>query len=133
MSEDLIKAAERVLRPYRTTSGRLFGDVGAAVLSESGQVFTGVCIDTAGWGLCAERAALAAMITAGEYRFQKIVAVWRDERERKLFVLPPCGTCREFMRAIDEMNLDAEVILDRHKTSRVRDMLPHHQWPEPLA
>ena len=56
---------------------------------------------------------MAAMITDGEYKIQKIVAVWRDERNGKLHVLPPCGICREFMRNVDEENLNAEVVLGR--------------------
>ena len=109
--DELIAAAEKVLRSYRTAGGRLFGDVGAAVLSEGGRVYTGVCVDTSGWGLCAERSALATMITAGQYRIRKVVAVWRDERTSKLHVLPPCGICQQFMRDVDQCNQDAEVIL----------------------
>jgi cytidine deaminase len=50
------------------------------------------------------------MVTAGEYRIGRVGAVWRDE-ERRLFVSPPCGRCREFIRQIDAANLDTEVIL----------------------
>jgi len=99
----LIEIAAAVLNPIQV-QGRLFADVGAAVVSATGDVFTGVCVDTAGWGLCAERSALAAMITAGQYKIAKVVAVWRDDGTGKLHVLPPCGICREFMRAIDETN-----------------------------
>lgn len=106
MSEDdLIAAAVRVLKPYRREAGRLFGDAGAAVLSEKGNLYTGTCIDTAG-GFCAERSAMAAMITDGEYKIQKVVAVWRDERNGELHILPPCGICREFMRNVDEEKLE---------------------------
>ena len=43
------------------------GGVAAAVLSESGKVYTGVCVDTAcTLGVCAERNALFNMITNGE-------------------------------------------------------------------
>lgn len=129
---DLIKAAEAVLKPYTTKSGRVFGDVGAAVLSEGGKVYTGVCVDTAGWGLCAERSALAAMITSGEYRISKVVAVWRDERNGKLSVLPPCGICRDFMRGIEENNLEAEVVLGRRKSAKLKDLIPYFEWPKPL-
>ena len=53
-----------------------------------------MCIDTgSGTGFCAEHAAVAAMVTAGEYLIDTIVAVWRDE-EGRLFVLPPCGRYR---------------------------------------
>ena len=103
-NEELIEHASALLRPHRGPGERLFGDVAAALLSEQGQLYTGVCIDTASWGLCAERSAVAAMVTAGEYRLRRIVAVWRDERNGRLSVLPRCGICREFMRQIDDAN-----------------------------
>src|SRR5687768_18524841 len=105
--EELIMRAAGVLKPHTTADGRLFGDVGAALLTGQGNVYVGVCIDTgSGTGFCAEHSAIAAMVTAGEYRIAKIVAVWRDERDSRLYILPPCGRCREFIRQIDEANLE---------------------------
>ncbi len=112
---------------------RLFGDVGAVVVSESGHEYTGVCLDTASWGLCAERSAIAAMVTAGEYKIKTVVAVWRDERDGKLYVLPPCGICREFMRQVDEANLEADVILGSNKSVKLKELLPYNEWPEPVS
>ena len=67
------------------------GGVAAAVLTKKGNLYLGVCIDTAsGLGMCAERSALAAMITAGESEISKVVAVMPDGK-----VGPPCGACRE--------------------------------------
>ena len=131
-NEDLIQQAKQVLKPYKTADGRLHGDVGACVLSKNGKTYTGVCVDTASWGLCAERSALAAMITDGEYKFDKVVAVWKDEKTGKLHVLPPCGICREFMRQIDSENLAAEVILGKQKAKKLKELIPHYEWPEPL-
>ncbi|MFK4811651.1 cytidine deaminase family protein [Devosia sp. ZW T5_3] len=130
---DLIEQAAQLLRPHQTTAGRLFGDVGAVVVSGTGKVYAGVCVDTPSWGLCAERSALAAMITQSEYRIKQVVAVWRNEQTGQLHVLPPCGVCREFMRQIDDANLDAEIILDRDQTQTLRELLPAHEWPKPLA
>ena len=132
-NDELIQSAEKVLNPYTTKDGRLHADVGAAVLSKNGTVYYGVCVDTTGWGLCAERSALAAMITSGEYQFEKIVAVWRDPKTNKLHALPPCGICREFARRIDESNMDALVILGRNSTVTLRELIPHHEWPQPLS
>ena len=126
----LISAAEGVLFP-RTVKGRIFGDVGAAILSASDRLFLGVSVDTPSWGLCAERCALASMIAAGEYSFKKAVAVWREPATQLLFILPPCGVCREFMRSIEEGNLDSDIILARSRLVRLRDLLPAHEWPEP--
>ena len=130
-NEALIKAAEAVLRPHTTKQGRVFGDVGAAVLTVRGTVYTGVAVDTPSWGLCAERAAIAAMITAGEYEAAKLVAVWRD-KDSKLYVLPPCGVCREFLRSVDEANLETDIVLGKQETKKLAELLPSHDWPKPL-
>ena len=125
---ELVAKASAVLKPVKVRD-RLFGDVGAAVLIEAGEVFTGVAVDTAGWGLCAERSALAAMITAGQYRIAKVVAVWKEEKAGKLHVLPPCGICREFMRSIDQANLAALVIIGRDRSVLLSELLALHEWP----
>ena len=130
-NRDLILAASETLNPH-VVGDRLFGDVGAALTTPSGSIYRGVCIDTgSGTGFCAEHAAIAAMVTAGEYRIERIVAVWRDEPAR-LYVLPPCGRCREFIRQIDPANLDTEVILDLDRSATLRELLPAHAWPQPL-
>jgi cytidine deaminase len=77
-------------------------------------------------------AAIAAMVTAGEYRIDRIVAVWRDD-SGVLFSLPPCGRCREFMRQVDPENLGTRVVLSREEAVELRELLPRHEWPEPLT
>jgi cytidine deaminase len=124
----LITSAEAVLNPH-TIDGRCFGDVGSTLVTRAGHQYSGVCIDTgSGTGFCAEHAAIAAMVTAGEYEIAKIVAVWRDDHG-VLHVVPPCGRCREFIRQIDPANLDAEVVLSRTTAARLRDLLPFSDWP----
>lgn len=75
---------------------------------------------------------MAAMITHGEYRIQKVVAVWRDIQNGKLHVLPPCGVCREFMRQVDDRNLDAEIVLDGERSKTLRELIPECEWPKAL-
>lgn len=128
--DSLIAAAAGVLRP-RLVKDRLFGDVAAAVESATGRIYTGVCVDTPGWGLCAERSAIASMITAGEYEVRKVVAVWKNRQTGHLHILPPCGICREFIRSVDERNLDATIILGKNKYATLQELLPRHAWPEP--
>ncbi len=132
MSNDaLIDRAQSILNPHRV-GDRWFGDVAATLVTDHGRVHSGVCIDTAsGTGFCAEHAAIAAMVTAGEHRIIKIVAVWRDA-DGALYVLPPCGRCREFIRQVHEANLDTEVVLGRAATAPLRELLPHSAWPPRL-
>src|SRR5690349_3398401 len=132
-NEELISDAAGVLRPYTTADGRIFGNVAATLLTDQGNAYSGVCIDTgSGTGFCAEHSAIAAMVTAGEYKIAKIVAVWRDERDGKLYVVPPCGRCREFIRQIDEANLETDVLLGKDKVRKLKELLPYHEWPESL-
>lgn len=130
-NDELIGSARAVLNPHEV-GGRLFADVGCTLVTDQGNRYSGVCIDTgSGTGFCAEHAAIAAMVTAGEHRIAKIVAVWRDEAGA-LYVLPPCGRCREFIRQMHPANLDTEVVLGRDRVARLRELLPCHEWPAPL-
>ena len=63
------------------------GGVAAAVLAESGKIYTGVCVDTAcGLGVCAERSALFNMITDGETKISRVLALMADGKNGA-----PCG------------------------------------------
>ncbi|KAB1866923.1 cytidine deaminase family protein [Microbacterium algeriense] len=127
---DLIEVARTKLNPHRV-GDRLFGDVAAALETVTGAIHVGVCIDTgSGTGFCAEHAAIASMVTSGEYAIARIVAVWRDA-EGCLTVLAPCGRCREFIKQIDESNIKTTVLLGQGRTAALRDLLPEWEWPEP--
>lgn len=128
-NRDLIAAAVERLNPHRN-GDRLFGDVAALVVTGQGSQFFGVCIDTgSGTGFCAEAAAIGTMVTAGEYAIAQVVAVWRDAADGRVYVLPPCGRCREFIRQIDDANLDAQVVLGAEDSVPLRELLPRHEWP----
>jgi cytidine deaminase len=132
----LIDSAQAVLSPHAVPgygpATRRMGHVASSLVTDAGNVYSGVCIDSgSGTGFCAEHAAIAAMVTGREYKITKIVAVWRSDAG-VLHVLPPCGRCREFIRQIDPANLDTEVVLGRAGSARLRDLLPHHDWPAPL-
>ncbi len=74
----LIEKAKSVVNP-RKIRDFLVGDVGSALVTDKGNIYLGVCMDiSSGIGFCAEHSAIAAMVTAGEYRIAKIVAVWKD-------------------------------------------------------
>jgi cytidine deaminase len=121
-NHQMIEEAQKVLRPRQLYGDNTAGDVACALLSESGELYYGVCIDIgSGIGFCAEHSAIAAMITAGESRIAKIVAVWGEG-----VVLPPCGRCREFMYQIDRHNFNhTEVVLGVDKSAMLSELLPH--------
>lgn len=118
--EDLYQQARAVLNPRRLSADAEAGGVGAALLTNNGNVYTGVCIDTAcSMGFCAEHAAAAAMVTAGENQVVKMVAVNWDGQ-----VLPPCGRCREFISQLHDDNWQAEVMVADGQASSLRALLP---------
>ena len=98
------------------------GGVAAAIFTKQGNIYVGVCIDTAcTLGMCAERNAIANMITNGESQIDKVVAVMPDGK-----VGPPCGACREFMMQLDKNSGDIEILLDleSEKTVRLTALVP---------
>ena len=108
----------RVISPFIEAGG-----VAAAILTKSGNIYVGVCIDTASsLGMCAERNAIANMITNGESQIDKVVAIMPDGR-----VGPPCGACREFMMQLDKDSGDIEILLDleTEKTVTLNQLVPH--------
>ena len=119
--DELYIQAKSVLNPRKLSDAAEAGGVGAALLSESGKVYKGVCIDTAcSMGFCAEHAAAAAMITAGESRVLKMIAVGSDGR-----IMPPCGRCREFISQIHSDNLQTEVLVSQGTIVTLQDLLPY--------
>jgi len=52
---ELIEKAKSVVNPRKISHDFTVGDVGCALLSEKGSIYTGVCIDaTSGMGFCAD-------------------------------------------------------------------------------
>lgn len=127
-NEELIRKAREIINPRKIKHGLDVGDVGCALLTNEGNLHVGVNIDAvAGIGFCAEHSAIASMVTYGEQRISKIVAVLGDGT-----ILPPCGRCREFMYQLDRGNIDStEVLIGNAKVVKLRDLLPH-PWDEGL-
>jgi cytidine deaminase len=125
-TEEFINKAKSVIHP-RKVGDYIIGDVGCALLTDTGNIYLGVCIDVgSGIGFCAEHSAIAAMITAGEYKIRQIVAVWQNDQAT--YILSPCGRCREFIRQIHPDNLATKVILDIDKVVTLAQLLPYENW-----
>ena len=107
----------RVISPFIEVGG-----VASAILTKAGNIYVGVCIDTASTlGMCAERNAIANMITNGEHQIDKLVAVVEDGG-----VGSPCGACREYMMQLDENSGEIEILVDleSRKTVRLKELIP---------
>ena len=118
----LISAAKRVQNKRDVSPFIEAGGVAAAILTEAGNIYVGVCIDTScTLGMCAERNALANMITNGESKIKKLVALMSDGS-----VGMPCGACREFLMQLDRESGDIEILknVETYETVRLRDLVP---------
>ncbi len=120
---DKLYSEARRVQKSRTISPFIeAGGVAAAILTKAGNIYVGVCIDTASTlGMCAERNAIANMITNGENQIDKVVAVIEDGS-----VGSPCGACREYMMQLDKDSGDIEILVDfeNRKTVYLKDLLP---------
>ena len=112
---ELYEAAKWVQNERKISDYIDAGGVAAAILSSSGKIYTGVCIDTCSTlGICAERNAIFNMITNGEHIIEKVIAIMPDGKTRT-----PCGACRELMVQLmpdDYQNI--EIMMD-YETGKV--------------
>ena len=93
---------QALLDAARQARGRAYAPysnypVGAAVLDESGRIHAGCNVENAAYpeGLCAEAAALSAMVLAGGRQARAVLVVGSGEEGRWI---TPCGGCRQKLR-----------------------------------
>lgn len=102
----LISKAKEVRNPKVISPFIEGGQVGAAILTKAGNIYTGVCIDTASTlGICAERNAIHTMITNGESKIDKIVCIDSSGKAGS-----PCGACRELIMQLDKDSKNIEIL-----------------------
>lgn len=113
--------ALRVVGHFMCSEDLSAGGVASALLTESGSLHTGICIDTAcSLGFCAEHAAIADMLKTRQTRIVAIVAVNAGEE-----IMPPCGRCRELIRQVDPGNWATNVIVADDKIVTLAELLPY--------
>lgn len=103
--------------------------VGAALLTESDEVYTGCNIENSGYSatICAERTALVKAVSEGHRSFQAVAVVTRDGGS-------PCGVCRQMMFEFSPgmtvllADLDGNLRL----TTTLAELLPHGFGPSNL-
>lgn len=117
--EDLYRTADSVRKnAYAPYSGF---HVGAALLTGSGRVYTGVNVENASFGgtICAERTAFLKAISEGERDF-KAIAIAADNGEAL-----PCGICRQFMYEFDpELKVITGTDEDDLRVQTLEQLLP---------
>lgn len=120
---EMYNRAKQVQNPRTISPFIDAGGVAAAILTANNNIFVGVCIDTSSsLGMCAERNAIANMITHGESKITKVLAIMPDGK-----IGPPCGVCREFMMQLDKDSKDIDVLMDKDtlETVKLGDLCPN--------
>ncbi|NBJ90238.1 cytidine deaminase family protein [Acutalibacter sp. 1XD8-36] len=121
----MFEAARAVQNDRRISEYVEAGGVAAAILSGSGRIYTGVCIDTCSTlGICAERNAIFNMITCGEQEIKRVLAIMPDGKSG-----PPCGACRELMvQLMPEGYKNIEILMDyeNHRVVTLGELTP--EW-----
>lgn len=121
--DELYNVAESKLSTVRTKRNGKMGHVAAALVTDKGNVYTGVALDLpSSIGFCAEHSAVASMVTAGEYKIDKIIAVYETGE-----ILPPCGRCRELINQVGDDNYYCEIGLSDNRSLKLKALLPE-RW-----
>ena len=117
-NELIRRAAEFRSRAYAPYSGFA---VGAALLAASGRVYGGVNVENASYpgGICAERAAVAAAVTAGEHDFEALAVIADSPAP-----CAPCGMCRQML-----MEFPLKRIILANTAGAVRILTPAELLP----
>ena len=123
MDKAVIKALIGKAKESRSFSQAKYSnfEVGAAILTDSGEIFTGCNIESTSYGLtiCAERVALTKALSEGKTRFKAIAIAGPGEE-----YCPPCGACRQLLY---DYAPEIEVILygsKNDKTISLKKLLP---------
>ena len=122
-----IEAMEKSYSPYSGCK------VGAALLTDSGKVYTGTNIENAAVGptICAERVAIFKAISEGEKNFSAIAIVGgKDGIIDGIFA--PCGVCRQVMREFcsDDFTIIMGISETEYKKATLGELLPLSFSPE---
>jgi cytidine deaminase len=122
--QQAIQARKQAYAPYSNYQ------VGAALLTQSGRLFTGCNVENAAYpdSLCAERVAVVKAVSEGEREFAAIAVVTSNGGT-------PCGSCRQVLAefGLDTMVLIADAEGKVCRETRLAELLPGAFGPEDLG
>lgn len=116
---ELFKMAQEMVESAYAPYSRF--KVGAALLTKSGEVFTGVNVENSSFGatICAERTAFVKAVSEGHRDFEAIAVTSSDGEAF------PCGICRQFMFEFgDDLKIITGEDEDHLHVSEIKELLP---------
>lgn len=121
--DELYKKCKEILNNRIISDSVTAGSVAAAILTTRGNIYTGVCIDTAcSLGCCAERNAIGNMITNGEHEIDMLVCIGNNDK-----IMMPCGACRELLMQLSNYNKNMKILtnLEKKDTITLEKLMPN--------
>ncbi|MDE1870741.1 MAG: cytidine deaminase [Candidatus Micrarchaeota archaeon] len=111
IDRSLIDSADKIVKNGYDPYSKFY--VGAALLAESGAVYTGANINTCAYAsICAERIAIGNAVTNGEYLFKKIAVIAKSDFNEVNVLSGPCGICRQMLWEFAELSKgDIEILV----------------------
>ena len=98
--------------------------IGAVLLTKDGEIYTGVNIENASFGLtnCGERTAIFKAVSEGAREFQELIIYGQTEKP-----ISPCGACRQVMAEFFEPDLPVTSVSKDKSTvvMTVKELLPY--------
>lgn len=128
---EALKAREAAYTPYSDWA------VGAALLTEDGEIITGCNIENAAFGpsICAERVAIFKAVSEGKKNFSAIAVVGGRSGNKPSDYCYPCGVCRQVMREFctGDFKIVAAISEDEYKVLTLDEILPLSFGPDTLS
>ena len=98
--------------------------IGAVLVAKNGQIFTGVNIENASFGLtnCGERTAIFKAVSEGVTDFEELIIYGETEQP-----VSPCGACRQVMAEFFSKDLKVTLVAKDKSTvvMTVKELLPY--------
>lgn len=117
---ELYRTAQQMVQQAYAPYSRF--KVGAALLTKTGEVFTGVNVENSSFGatICAERTAFVKAVSEGHREFEAIAVACSDGEAY------PCGICRQFMFEFgDDLKIITGEDEDHLHIEEISELLPH--------
>ena len=110
--------------------------VGAALLTKSGEIYTGCNIENAAYtpSVCAERTAFFKAVSEGHTSFTAIAVTGGMDRKAEDFCTP-CGVCRQVMNEFcdpETFLVISAVSPDTYRVYTLKELLPYGFGPDNL-
>jgi cytidine deaminase len=132
MSSNEIEDAVALAKKYRERAYAPYSGftVGAALQTESGEIFGGANVENASYGLgiCAERSAAVSAVSAGHRNFRAIAIAGPDAT-----TTAPCGACRQFLNEFNPQLLIAYTTPNGIEQTTLDKLLPNSFGPQNLT